>query len=145
MKSSSFPPANPGSEFLKWIAFLGAACLVVVRKKGYRRNLIFALTLMALGMVFVGGVPQGEALLASPGVFLIYWVACFLLVFVIIGLACYDLKQASNAPQPYSDNFVAELHEAEEDARKLAESELAAMRAEFAERNKAPSTPPPPY
>jgi len=97
---------------------------------------------LALGMVFVGGVPQGEDLLASPSVFLIYWFACFLLVCVIIGLACYDLKQASNAPQPYSDNFLAELHEAEEDARKLAESELAAMRTEFAERNKAPSNTP---
>lgn len=139
MNSSSSPPANPGSEILKWIALLCAACLVVVRKQRYRRNLIFALTLLALGMVFIGAIPWGEALIASPVVFLLYWIACFLLVCVIIALAWYDLKQASKEPRTFPDCFVDELQEAEEKARKLAESELAAMRTESDALNNTPS------
>lgn len=143
MKSSpSHPPANSGSELLNWIALLCAAWLVVVRKQPYRRNLIFVLTLLALAMVFAGAVPWGEKLMASPMVFLFYWVACFLLVCAIIGLAYYDLKQASKAAQPYPDSFLDELHEAEEEARKLAESELAAIRTESDARSDTPSNTP---
>lgn len=138
MKSSPSPPTPPGRELLEWIALLCAACLVVVRKQRYRRNLLFVLTLLALAMVFAGAIPRGEALLASPIVFFVYWVACLLLVCSIIGLAYYDLKQASKATQQSPNILLDELVEAENEARQLAESELTAMRKE----SDAQSNPP---
>jgi hypothetical protein len=139
MKSTPSPHTTPGRKWPEWIALLGKVCLIVFQKQRYRRNLLFALTLLALVMVFAGAIPRGEALLASPIVFFVYWVACLLLVCSIIGLAYYDLKQASLTAHLSPDIFLDELLAAEDEARQLAESELAAMQKESDEQNNVSS------
>jgi len=135
------PPAGSGHGLLERIALVCAACLVVVRRQLYRRNLIFGLTLLALGMAFAGAIPRGESLLARPFLFTFYWVACFLLVGLILGLACYDLRQVYRDQKP-CDDFSDDLAEAEKEARTLAETELASMRAENGSQKSNRRNPP---
>lgn len=70
-----------------------AAGMTVLHLRKYRRNLLFGLTLVILVMVLVGSFLIGESLARRPMIFATYWVLCFLLLFVVLGLVFYDLMR----------------------------------------------------
>jgi len=91
----------------------------VLKNPVARRNLLFGLTLLTLVLVFVGAVPLGEALMTNPLLFSIYWMGCFILAVVVLGLAFYDLMRVRREHARRVRDLDKELAAAAEEARRL--------------------------
>lgn len=97
----------------------------ILRYRPYRRNLLFFSTLVTLIAVFVGAVPLGRVLMTNPVWFAGYWIAVFLLAAFVLLLAIYDLIRIRHDHRKKLRSLDDELAEAEEEARRLAQEELA--------------------
>lgn len=104
----------------KRVAMGVATGWVILRHRPYRRNLLFATTLLTLVLVFVGAVPLGVLLSDTPLGFALFWLAVFLLVAFILLLAIYDLIQVRREHNRRLQSLEKELAEAAEEARRLA-------------------------
>lgn len=85
-------PTHPPKK-AKPLAVVIATGLVVLHTRRYRRNLLFALTLVTLLWTFVGAAFIGGALMQRPVAFAIYWLVCLLLVLALSVMALYDLMR----------------------------------------------------
>jgi membrane protein implicated in regulation of membrane protease activity len=65
----------------------------IARDQSQRRRVMFALTLAALAMLFLGTFLLWSTFAAHPLFFAIYWLACVWLVICVLLLAIYDLLQ----------------------------------------------------
>ena len=64
-----------------------------VQRFSFRRNLLFAVTLVTLILAYLGAMPLAERLAANPLVFASFWALVFVLVAFVFGLALYDLAR----------------------------------------------------
>jgi len=69
--------------------------LSFLRVRHTRRQLMFWLTLVLMGMTFVGGILILDALAKNVVLFTLYWAAVFLQVILVLTLACYDMMAVS--------------------------------------------------
>lgn len=106
-----------------------AAGMTVLHARKYRRNLLFGLTLVMLVMVLLGSVVLGESLARRPVVFAIYWALCFVLLFVVLGLALYDLMRVRIEHQAGMRLLDARMSAEMEKLRAEAEAEAAKEKA----------------
>jgi uncharacterized membrane protein (DUF485 family) len=63
----------------------------IIRDGSTRRMAMFVLVIIAMLMVFVGAVFLNSWLLATPVLFIAYWIVCGWLTFTAVLLAIYDL------------------------------------------------------
>lgn len=84
-----------------------------------RRNLLFALTLLTLILVFVGAVPLAETLVREPLAFTVFWLTCFILVILVLVLAFYDLMRVRREHARRVRDLDKELAAAAGEARRL--------------------------
>jgi hypothetical protein len=76
------------NRFLRNILAIAAG---IAHSQRQRRGAMFALTLAALGTVFIGIFPFWNLFAAHPLFFAIYWLVCVWLVICVLLLAIYDL------------------------------------------------------
>lgn len=91
-----------------------------VQRTGFRRNLLFVVTLVTLSLVFAGAVPLTGILEVSPVLFATYWSIVFVLVAAVLGLAVYDLLRIRREHQLRVRELEKELARAAGEARELA-------------------------
>ena len=84
-----------------------------------RRNLLFGLTLLTLVLVFIGAVTLGETLMGMPLAFTVFWLACFILVVLILLLAFYDLRRVRREHAKRLRDLDKELAATAAEARRL--------------------------
>lgn len=97
---------------------------LILRHRPYRRNLLFFTTLATLVLVFLGAVPLGKVLAATPVWFAAFWIVVFLLAAFVLLLAVYDLIRIRKDHRKRLSGLEEELAEAAEEARRLAREEL---------------------
>lgn len=102
-----------------------ATAWFVLRYRPYRRNLLFISTLVTIIAVFAGAVPLGRVLTTEAVWFAIYWMVVFFLAAFVLLLAIYDLIRIRHEHRKNLKSLDQEIAEAEEEARRLAEEELA--------------------
>ncbi len=68
---------------------------VALRTRRLRRQLMFALTVAMMLLVFVGAYPLSGFLLARPWLFIFFWGFSLLLVITVLLLALYDMLRIS--------------------------------------------------
>jgi hypothetical protein len=99
MERSDVPPTAGQERKVHPVMMVFATGMVVLHRRSYRRNLLFALTLVMLAMVLVGGLMLDDALAQRPIVFALYWAICFLLLMAVLCLALYDLMRVRREHQ----------------------------------------------
>jgi len=70
-----------------------AVVLGILRARDLRRKLMFLVSMLAMGMAFLGMVVLDEFLTERVALFLSYWVLCLALVFLMLLLAVYDMAR----------------------------------------------------
>jgi uncharacterized membrane protein len=78
------------SRFLRLIV---AITIGLAREQDQRRRVMFALTLGAVLMLFVGTFVLWNIFTTHPLFFAIYWLVCVWIVICVLLLAIYDLLQ----------------------------------------------------
>ncbi len=75
-----------------WKLF-AALTIVVLRSRELRRKLMFIVSLLAMGMAFIGMVLLDGFLTERVWLFLAYWLLCAALVVLMLLLAVYDMAR----------------------------------------------------
>lgn len=117
----SGPGSTPPKKSNNPLVMAIATSLVLLRTRRYRRNLLFGLTLFTLLVVFGGAFSLAAWLNDRPMLFASYWLACFLLVIVLLVLALYDLMMVRREHRREMRRLDQRLSDAMEDLRERAE------------------------
>ncbi len=120
----SFPVEEEPDEKVNRVAMGLATGWLILRHRPYRRNLLFFTTLATLVLVFLGAVPLGKILSATPVWFAAFWIVVFLLAAFVLLLAVYDLIRIRKDHRKRLSGLEEELAEAASEARRLAREEL---------------------
>jgi hypothetical protein len=75
-----------------WKLF-AALTIVVLRNRELRRRLMFIVSLMAMGLAFLGMVVLDEFLTEHVPLFLAFWALCAAVVCLMLLLAIYDMAR----------------------------------------------------
>ncbi len=75
-----------------WKLF-AALVIVVLRNRELRRRLMFIISLLTMGMAFLGMVVLDEFLTEHVGLFLGFWAFCAVMVGLMLLLAIYDMAR----------------------------------------------------
>lgn len=73
--------------------FFAALAIGVLRDRELRRKLMFIVSLLAMGMAFVGMVMLDGFLTERVYLFVAYWMLCSALVVLMLLLAIYDMAR----------------------------------------------------
>ncbi|MDF1849986.1 MAG: hypothetical protein P1U85_04065 [Verrucomicrobiales bacterium] len=103
----------------------------LLKRRSFRRNLLFGSTLLTLVLVFVGAVPLNRVLAESIVSFACFWIVVLLLVGFILLLALYDMIRIRVEHRERLQDLEKELADAAEEARQISEETQALLEEEL--------------
>lgn len=103
----------------------------MLKRRSFRRNLLFGSTLLTLVLVFVGAVPLNRVLAESIVSFACFWIVVLLLVGFILLLALYDMIRIRVEHRERLQDLEKELADAAEEARQISEETQALLEEEL--------------